>query len=76
MGYGNEIYRAIPLNVERKRGVINMVREMKKKGKSYYTCEVCGFTYEERAWAEKCEDFCTKHHACSLEITSHAVQIE
>jgi len=24
-------------------------------------------------WAEKCEEFCKKHHACSLEITKHAV---
>ena len=53
-----------------------MVREMKKKGKTFYTCEVCGLAYEERIWAEKCEDFCVKHGACSLEITSHAVHID
>ena len=51
-----------------------MVREMKKKEGTFYICEACGFTYEEETWAKKCEDFCTKHHSCSLEITSHAVQ--
>jgi len=52
-----------------------MVREIKKKRKTLYACEVCGFAYEQRMWAEKCEKFCAKHHACSLEITRHAVQI-
>jgi hypothetical protein len=53
-----------------------MVREMKRKGKTFYTCEVCGLAYEERVWAERCEDFCVKHRACSLEITSHAVHVD
>jgi len=53
-----------------------MVRTVKKRGKTFYACGACGFTYEEKMWAEKCEDFCTKHHSCSLEITSHAVKID
>ncbi len=52
----------------------NMVKEVTKDGKILYVCEECGFAYEEKIWAEKCEKFCSKHHACSLEITSHAVQ--
>ncbi|MGB9717003.1 MAG: DUF7128 family protein [Thermoproteota archaeon] len=51
-----------------------MVKEVTKDGKILYVCEECGFAYEEKIWAEKCEKFCSKHHACSLEITSHAVQ--
>jgi len=50
-----------------------MVRETCKNGEKLYICEVCGFIHRERMWAEKCQDFCTKHNACSLEITSHVV---
>jgi len=53
-----------------------MVREVKRKDKVFFACEECGFTYKERTWAEKCENFCAEHHACSLEITRHAVQID
>jgi hypothetical protein len=51
-----------------------MVKEVKGLDRTLYVCEVCGLNYEERMWAEKCEDFCARHHACSLEITSHAVK--
>ncbi len=52
-----------------------MVKEIVRNDRRYYVCEECGFAYEDRVWAEKCEDFCSKHHACSVEITSHAVQL-
>jgi len=55
---------------------VNMVKEVKRGDNKFYTCEECGLAYRERIWAEKCEAFCSKHHACSLEITSHAVQID
>ncbi|MFB0543279.1 MAG: hypothetical protein ACETVR_00710 [Candidatus Bathyarchaeia archaeon] len=51
-----------------------MVRETFEDGQRLYVCEVCGFMYKEKFWAEKCQDHCTKHRACSLEIISHAVQ--
>ncbi len=50
-----------------------MVRETYRNGEKLYTCGVCGFAYKEKVWAKKCEDFCTKHNACSLVITSHSV---
>lgn len=53
-----------------------MVREVKREEQVFYVCEECGFTYKDQEWAEKCEDFCAKHRMCSLEITSHAVQID
>lgn len=53
-----------------------MVKEVKKGGRTFYTCEVCGLAYDEKIWAERCEDYCSKHNACSLEITSHAVHVE
>lgn len=52
-----------------------MVREIRKNGETLYVCEVCGFKYKEKHWAEKCQDYCSKHNACSLEITNHAVQV-
>ena len=39
-----------------------------------YRCKECGFAYKEKELAKECEDFCKKHHQCSLEITRHAVQ--
>jgi hypothetical protein len=52
-----------------------MVREITQNGKQLYICEVCSLSYEERSWAEKCQDYCTKNSACSLEITKHAIQM-
>jgi hypothetical protein len=52
------------------------VKEIKRDSESLYVCEVCGFKYGERRWAEECEEFCSKHHSCSLEIIKHAVQNE
>ena len=50
-----------------------LVREISKNGERFYVCEACGIIYKEKSWATKCEDYCTKHGACSLEIISHAV---
>ncbi|MBO3755444.1 MAG: hypothetical protein FGF53_11335 [Candidatus Brockarchaeota archaeon] len=49
-----------------------MVKEIRKKGGKFYICEECGLLYKERVWAEKCEAYCSKHHACSLTIIAHA----
>jgi len=56
--------------------LLNMVREILRDNKKYYICEECGFAYKDKAWAEKCQDFCSKHHACSTDITRHAVQLD
>jgi len=50
-----------------------MVKELIKNKRKLYQCEECGFNYLEKSWAEKCQDWCKKHHSCSLEITKHAV---
>jgi len=55
-----------------------LVAVVKKKvinDKVLFICEECGLAYEDESWAEKCEDFCSKHHACSIEITRHAVRV-
>ncbi len=50
-----------------------MVKEVKKKGQTLYVCEECGMAYAEKKWAQKCEAYCKKYHACNLKIIGHAV---
>lgn len=50
-----------------------MVRRLEIHGKPVYTCEVCGFLYLDRAWAEKCQEHCTAYGSCSAEITRYAI---
>ncbi|TSC56886.1 MAG: Uncharacterized protein Greene071421_396 [Parcubacteria group bacterium Greene0714_21] len=51
-----------------------MVKTITQQNKELYQCEECGFRYEEREWAEKCEAWCKEHNSCNIEITSHAMQ--
>ena len=53
-----------------------MVPEICRDGKTFYVCEVCGFLYKEKLWAERCQEYCAKHNACSMDITRHSVQEE
>ncbi|MFC2020993.1 hypothetical protein ACFLU1_04280 [Chloroflexota bacterium] len=53
-----------------------MVKEINKNGSTLYICEECGMAYPEKAWAEKCQAWCSLHHACNLEIMEHAVPLE
>ena len=43
-----------------------------EKNKKLYQCPECGFHYEDREWAEKCEAWCREHKSCNIEITTHA----
>ena len=52
-----------------------MVKEIIKDYKTLYVCEECGFAYESKEWAEKCQAWCAKHHSCNIEITKQAVQL-
>jgi hypothetical protein len=49
-----------------------MVLKVKVCGLDDYMCEECGFLYHELETAVRCEDFCRRNHACSLEITAKA----
>lgn len=51
-----------------------MVKREEWKGKTTYTCESCGFGYLTETLAQQCEDYCTTHKSCSLEITRQAVK--
>lgn len=47
---------------------------MVKETSQGFICEDCLLAYSEKAWAEKCELWCKKHHSCNLAITKHAVK--
>ena len=49
---------------------------MVKKSVNLFVCEACGFKYKEKELAKQCEEYCNKHHMCSLEITKYAVSGE
>ncbi len=58
-------------------GVNQMVMEVEKDGKTYYVCGVCNSAYEEKEWADKCQEWCDSHNGtCSLEIIQHSVQLD
>lgn len=51
-----------------------MPEEIQRGDKKYYKCEECSFLYLDREMAEKCQEWCSEHKSCNLEITKHAVQ--
>lgn len=53
-----------------------MVKEVNKKGKAAFACEECGYVYEEKEWAEKCQAWCSEKQSCNLEITEHGAPPE
>ena len=52
---------------------IKMVKTLKQNNKDLYQCEACGYQYEEKEWADKCEAWCNKHHSCNLKITANGI---
>lgn len=51
-----------------------MVKIIQKEDRELHQCEECGFYYNEKEWAEKCENWCRENKSCNLEITAHAVE--
>ncbi len=51
-----------------------MVKELEKEGKNLFECEECRMLYKERELAKKCQDWCSKHHSCNIEIIRHAAR--
>jgi Zn finger protein HypA/HybF involved in hydrogenase expression len=45
-----------------------MVQEIKGK----FQCEECEMLFEEKKWAQKCEEWCKEHKSCNIEIIKHA----
>ncbi len=50
-----------------------MVKIIQQQNKELHQCEECGFKYEDKEWAEKCEAWCREHKSCNIEITAHAI---
>lgn len=48
-----------------------MVKLLSENNKTLYQCEICGYRYEDKEWAERCEAWCKEHKSCNLEITAH-----
>ena len=53
-----------------------MVREIKREDKGLFICEECGLAYEQKEWAEKCQQWCRENQSCNLEIIQHSVPLE
>ena len=51
-----------------------MVKIIKQNEKELYQCEECGFHYEDKKQAEKCQAWCKEHHSCNIEITASAIE--
>lgn len=41
-----------------------------------YQCPECGLHYLDKALAKKCENFCKKNKACSLELAKHSTEAQ
>lgn len=41
-----------------------------------YKCPECGLHYQDKDIALDCEKFCRENHACNLEVTKYAVEVE
>lgn len=52
----------------------HMVKIVKQDDKELHQCEECGFHYEDKKLAEKCEAWCTEHKSCNIEITAQAIE--
>lgn len=50
-----------------------MVKEISFGNGRAYQCSICMFVYKEKELAIKCEKFCKKNNACSIEITKYAI---
>ena len=51
------------------------MEEIEQNDKEYFVCSVCKFAYDKKETAQQCEDWCTAHGACSLEITKNGIGI-
>ena len=52
-----------------------MVQNISQKSIEFFRCEACRLVYENEETARKCEEWCTTHHSCNLDIIKHAVEI-
>jgi hypothetical protein len=53
-------------------GAAAIVKETEPERVHY--CSVCGYGYANEAVAKECEEYCTSHNSCSLQITAKAIR--
>jgi hypothetical protein len=56
------------------REVNKMVCRDDFQGQESFKCEECGFHYEEKELAEKCEEFCREKGVCNFDITTESLE--
>lgn len=56
-------------------GVVALLKYIfgdKREGRErVYVCAECGYEYNDKNWAVKCQKWCAKHNSCNLEIIKH-----
>jgi hypothetical protein len=50
-----------------------MVKKTLIDDREVFLCEVCGFGYLDEETSQSCQDWCSSHRSCSIEITKKAV---
>ncbi len=53
-------------------------RTMKKKIKdktNIFECKYCRMQYVDKNWADQCEEWCSDHKSCNLDITLHNIEV-
>ncbi len=53
-----------------------MVKIIQENNKTHYQCEACGFLYQDKEIAQKCEDWCREKKSCNLEIIKQGIMPE
>ena len=49
-----------------------MVKQVLHEGLTLYQCEECNMLYEDKALAERCEEWCRKRKGCNTDIVKFA----
>jgi len=50
-----------------------LVKRRRLEGRTVYLRGECGFGYEDEETAKECEEWCSFHKSCNLEIMKKAV---
>lgn len=53
-----------------------MVEEINKQGRKIYQCKICKLLYNEKKWAQMCENWCSENNTCNINITKHRIKEE
>ena len=49
----------------------NRTGKTDEKTKKVYVCPECGYEYEDKQWAIKCQKWCEENKSCNLDIIKH-----